>query len=111
VNADNTQEKTALAEYRANGWVSVGTTKLSATNVTSVDLSTANSAQPTVKVTACIDVRGVKEVDATGKNVTVASRPDFFIEQLTVVNIKYPDAAGWRVSDAPNKGASSCAGI
>jgi hypothetical protein len=112
VDAENTLEKTVMAEHRSNGWVSVGTTTLVATSVTSVDLSSTASAQPTVKVTACIDVSGVREVDlATGKSVTVASRPNYFIEQLTVVNIAYPQATGWRVSSAPNQGATSCAGV
>ena len=110
-----TQEKTTLAEYRSNGWTEKGTTILAATKVASVNLTNKPASTPpvfpTVKVTTCIDVTDVKEVDKTGKTVTLPSRPNFFVETLTVVNVHYPSSAGWRVSAAPNKGVSSCAGV
>ena len=110
-DAKDTQEKTTLAEYRANGWVEKGTTTLVTSKVTSVDLTKTATTRPTVHVTTCLDLTKVKEVDKNGKIVTLPTRPNYLVEQLTVVNINYPSAEGWRVSAAPNKGATSCAGV
>jgi hypothetical protein len=102
-------EKTALAEHRSNGWVQQGATQLVTKTVTAVDLTSAGSTRPTVQVTTCTNVTDVREVDKTGKSVTAPTRPDFFVSMLTVVNLNYPSPDGWRVSSAPNKGATSCA--
>ena len=113
--ANAIQEKTALAQYRENGWIQIGTTVLTATKVTGVNLASDHSSSPqklpTVLVTTCIDVSDVREVDKKGRTVTLPTRPNFFVEKLTVVNLRYPSATGWRVSEAPNKGATSCAGV
>lgn len=66
---------------------------------------------PTVRVTACVDVRRIKAVDAHGHSITPADRPPFYIETLTVQNFRYPDASTWRVVSAPNRGAKSCVGV
>jgi hypothetical protein len=111
--ANTTLEKTALAEYRANGWAQQGKTVVVATEVSDVDLTNEPTATPpvlpTVHVTACIDVTKVRAIDKTGKSVTLPTRADFFVESLTVVNVAYPSSSGWRVRSARNKGASSCA--
>lgn len=113
--ANVTQEKTALLGYRSNGWVEKGKTVVAATRVTGVDLTNGTSQTPpvfpTVHVVACIDVTTVREVDKAGKTVTLRGRPNFFIETLTIINVNYPSSTGWRVSEAPNKGATSCAGV
>jgi hypothetical protein len=110
--ANVTQEKSALAEYRTSGWVQRGTTVLSRATVVSVDLTNepSNSPEvlPTVHLTTCIDVSKVREVDVTGKSVTLPTRANFFIETLTAVNIPYPSSTGWRISEVPNKAAKSC---
>ena len=113
VTTDNeaTVEKTTLAEERVSGETQQGTTQLKVSSVTSVDLTQTGSSRPSVHVTTCIDVTNVREIDKSGKSVTLPTRPDFFIETLTVVNIAYPASDGWRVSDAPNKGAQSCDGV
>ena len=110
--ADAIQEKSALAEYRTNGWTQRGATVVARATVSGADLTNEPSKNPqvlpTVRLTTCIDVSKVREIDKSGKTVTLSTRANFFIETLTVVNIAYPSSTGWRVSEAPNKAAKSC---
>jgi hypothetical protein len=110
-DAKGDQEKATLAQYREKGWVQHGTTVLAAVKTTGVDLTSNSSERPTVHVLACIDVKNVSELDKSGRSVTTKARANYFVENLTVVNIDYPSSSGWRVTAAPNKGAASCAGV
>jgi hypothetical protein len=65
---------------------------------------------PTVKVTTCVDVRGVQARDPSGKSLIAPNRKPFHLGSLEVSNFKYPDAAGWRVASETNQGVNSCAG-
>jgi hypothetical protein len=105
----------AIGRFRAAGYRGFGSQKLMSVTGTSVLLKGTGGSgpiakYPTVKLTACVDVSGSSAKDATGKPIGDPHRPKYLIESLTLVNIKYPDANGWRVANAPNKEANSCAG-
>jgi hypothetical protein len=63
---------------------------------------------PTVLVTTCVDVSQVQAVDEAGNPVVPSGRPEYLVARLSVVNLKYPDASSWRVSEAVNTQAQSC---
>lgn len=115
VSPEFTIQVAGIAKFRAKGYRQVGQVELVKTTVSRVSLenrptSSPSPQWPTVWVTACVDVSGVQAHDANGKSVVQPGRPDFLIERLTVTNRRYPDATGWRVSQAPNKQAASCDG-
>ncbi len=98
------------------GEVQQGVTKVDSAKVLSVDPtnpphSDATCAADRSSESHVSTYSGVREVDQNGNSVTLPSRPTYFVESLTVVNISYPSATGWRVSQATNKGASTCAGL
>lgn len=108
-------EATAIGKFRAQGYRQTGRSRLVAASAESVSLGTSASASPspsapTVVVRACVDVSQVDAVDLSGHSVVAPGRPDYLIEELTVVNPHYPDASSWRVSQAPNRQAQSCGG-
>ena len=115
VTPDATAEATAIGKFRTQGFRQTGRSQLVSATPTSV-LAAGSSApsvsptMPTVVVTACVDVSQVDALAPSGKSVIPPDRPRYLIERLTVVNAHYPDAAGWRVSAAPNRQAQSCAG-
>lgn len=113
VAPDATTEATAIGKFRARGYRQTGRSQLVAASAKSVHLSGNSSASappsaPTVVVTACVDVSHVNAVDSSGHSVVAPGRPDYLVEELTVVNPHYPDTASWRVSAAPNRQAQSC---
>jgi len=113
VQPESTNEALAIAKFRAAGDRQSGTQHLVKVSDVVVNLagaggSSATARYPVVKLTACVDVNGVSVTDAAGKPVGSANRPRYLVENLTVVNIKYPQASGWRVSNAPNKQAYTC---
>ena len=115
VAPEATSEATAIGTFRSQGYRQVGRTQLVTATADSVDLSTDPAASPsptlpTVVVTACVDVSQVQATDASGNSVIPADRPSYLVARLTVVNPDYPDASGWRVSEAPNRQAQSCDG-
>ena len=108
-------ELKAIGLSRSYGNRQSGTVKLVRATVTGVDLTnmpkaTPNPTFPTVRVLACIDVSGVRGTGPTGKSLVPANRPRYQIEQLTVINLSYPRATGWRVNNSPNKQANACDG-
>lgn len=109
-----TSEASAIQAFRAQGYSRVGSSVVVSAVAGPVDLTNDPTATtpvfPSVMVTVCLDVSGVGAVDSSGAPVGAPDRPEFLISELTVVNIDYPDSASWRVSDAPNRQATSCAG-
>jgi len=108
-------EATAIGTFRAQGYRQAGRSQLVSATAGDVDLSNEPAATPSpvfpsVVVTACVDVSQVQATDSTGNSVVSPDRPRYLVEQLTVVNINYPDASSWRVSQAPNRQAQSCDG-
>ena len=103
-----------LSEYRSAGDRQRGMTAVVSSRATAVDLTykpkTNPAAYPSVQVRACVDVTNVRVSDMAGKRVGPASRPDFYVEQLTITNPKYPSTTGWKVSNTTNRAVSSCAG-
>jgi len=97
---------------RPNGLTSYGRVRLTNSTVGSIDLRNTPTAKPpifpTVHVTACVDVRAVRATDKDGRSLVPASRKRYLIDQLTIVNINYPSATGWRVSSVTNAQADSC---
>ena len=115
VAPEATNQATAIGTFRSQGYRQVGRSELVTATADSVDLTTDSaaspaSAAPTVVVTACVDVEQVQATDASGTSVVPADRPRYLVARLTVVNSDYPDASGWRVSEAPNRQAQSCDG-
>ncbi|WP_233488934.1 hypothetical protein [Blastococcus sp. TF02-09] len=115
VAPEATNQATAIGTFRSQGYRQVGRSELVTATADSVDLTTdsaasPSSAAPTVVVTACVDVEQVQATDASGTSVVPADRPRYLVARLTVVNPDYPDASGWRVSEAPNRQAQSCDG-
>jgi hypothetical protein len=108
-------EATAIGTFRSRGYRQAGRSQLVTATADSVDLTTDRKASPspnlpTVIVTACVDVSQVQATDASGHSVIPADRPRYLVARLTVVNLHYPDASSWRVSQAPNRQAQSCHG-
>ncbi|WP_299960148.1 hypothetical protein [uncultured Modestobacter sp.] len=108
-------QATAIAQFRSQGSRQTGRAQLVTAAAGEVDLTsepgaTPSPVLPTVVVTACVDVSQVQAVDSAGTSIVAPSRPDYLIEQLTIVNINYPDPASWRVSEAPNTQAQTCDG-
>jgi hypothetical protein len=115
VAPEATNQATAIGTFRSQGYRQVGRSRLVTATADSVDLTTDPAASPsptlpTVVVTACVDVSQVQATDASGTSVVPADRPSYLVARLTVVNPDYPDASGWRVSEAPNRQAQSCDG-
>jgi hypothetical protein len=115
VEPESTVEAQALGIFRGASDRGGGASRLVMTSNVTAHLSgvggTSSTANyPAVELTACVDVTGVTAIDATGKSLVPAGRPKYLVERLTIVNIKYPDTASWRVSDAPNSQAATCAG-
>ncbi|GAB4083179.1 hypothetical protein GCU67_13275 [Modestobacter muralis] len=110
-----TAEATAIGTFRSQGYRQAGRSQLVTASAGEVDLTNDPAASPSpvypsVVVTACVDVSQVQATDSTGNPIVPSDRPRYLIEQLTVVNIDYPDASSWRVSQAPNRQAQSCDG-
>lgn len=108
-------EASEIGQFRAQGYRQIGRARLVSASVVDVEPrgdSTASSpaAQPTVHVTACIDVSQVDAVDSAGKSVVPSDRLPYLVERLTVVKIEQSSDASWRVSEAPNRQAKSCDG-
>lgn len=115
VPPEATVQATTIGTFRSQDYRQVGRSQLVTATAESVDLTTDPAASPspsfpTVVVTACVDVRQVQATDASGNSVIPADRPRYLIARLTVVNLDYPDASAWRVSEAPNRQAQSCDG-
>lgn len=115
VASEATAEATAIQAFRAQGYQQAGRSQVVTATAGPVDLTNDPNAAPepllpTVTVTACIDVSQVQATDAGGTSVVAPDRPPYLIQQLMIVNIDYPDAGSWRVTEAPNQQAQSCDG-
>jgi hypothetical protein len=114
VAPEATGQASAVGELRSQGYRQTGLSRVVTAAVVGAPESSGavapSSALLTVVVNACVDVRQVGAVNAAGQSVVPPGRPGYLIEQLTVVNPRYPDAASWRVSEAVNRQAQSCSG-
>ncbi|CCH88562.1 conserved protein of unknown function [Modestobacter italicus] len=115
VAPDAVVEATAIGKFHAQRYQQTGRVQLVSASVDSIDLTSDSAAMPspagpTVIVTACVDVSQVDAIDTTGRSIVPADRPQYLVEQLTVVNPRYPDQSSWRVSMASNAQAQSCGG-
>lgn len=115
VDPEASAEATAVQAFRQQGYRQLGRSQVVTTVVGAIDLTGDPNASPdpvlpSVQVTACVDVGAVQAVDAAGASVVAAGRPRYLVQDLTIVNIDYPDAASWRVREAPNRQADSCDG-
>lgn len=115
VAPEATAEASVIGRLRSQGYRQTGRSQL----VTAALVEAASTAPAaggsspslsSVIVKVCLDVGQVDAVDQEGKSVLPPGRPRYLIEQLTVVNSRYPNAASWRVSQAPNSQAQSCGG-
>ncbi|MDP9149348.1 MAG: hypothetical protein M3O36_05315, partial [Myxococcota bacterium] len=114
VAPESTTEALAIARFRSAGDRQTGQLKLVNISSPTADLSpggaTSKPKYPAVTLTACVDVAGTAAAGGDGKSVAQPGRPPYLIEHLTLVNISYPSSTAWRVSNAPNKQATSCGG-
>ncbi|MCW2541289.1 MAG: uncharacterized protein JWN95_3014 [Frankiales bacterium] len=106
-------DRNGVAHYRSQSWKQTGTQKISTiaagvTDLTNQPAHKPDPIYPTVQVTTCNDVSKVGGVDANGNSLVAAGRKNFLLDAITVTNLKYPAANGWRVSNITNKGADSC---
>ncbi len=115
VDSEATAQATAIGMFRSQGYRQIGQAQLVTVTADSVDLEGDPAASPTptlptVLVTTCVDVSQVQAIDAAGNPVVPTGSPKYLIAQLSVVNLQYPDAASWRISEASNTQAQSCDG-
>jgi hypothetical protein len=113
VDSEATAQATAIGMFRSQGYRQIGRAQLVTATADSVDLEGDPAASPiptlpTVLVTTCVDVSEVQAVDEAGNPVVPAGAPTHLIARLVVVNLQYPDASSWRVSEASNTQAQSC---
>jgi hypothetical protein len=113
VGSEATAEAAAIGMFRSQGYRQIGRAQLVTATADSVDLEGDPAARPspklpTVLVTTCVDVSQVQAVDEAGNPVVPSGRPEYLVARLSVVNLKYPDASSWRVSEAVNTQAQSC---
>jgi hypothetical protein len=113
VDSEATAQATAIGMFRSQGYRQIGRAQLVTATADSVDLEGDPAASPsptlpTVVVTTCVDVSQVQAVDEAGNPVVPAGGPSYLIARLSVVNLQYPDASSWRVSEASNTQAQSC---
>jgi hypothetical protein len=101
-----------IGGFRGRGWRQTGAAKLLRTTVTKVTVPGAptRTHPVTVHVRACVDVGAIDVKDAKGRSVATRGAPRYLIERLVVINVNKLDPSGWRVQDAPNQQARSCAG-
>lgn len=89
-----------------------GHVKLTATRVDQVDLTNRPHAHtpvyPTVTVTTCVNVSGVRAFNARGRSIVTSSRKPYFLTHLTLVNLKYPASAGWVVKKVTDTEERTC---
>jgi hypothetical protein len=89
-----------------------GHVKLTATRVDRVDLTnrphTHPPVYPTVKITTCVNVSGVRAFDAQGRSIVARSRKPYFLTHLTLVNLKYPATTGWVVKKVADTEERTC---
>ena len=111
---DARTEIVGIGKFRSQNYRQTGSSVLVHVTAGKVDLANNPKANPpkypSVSITACVDVGGVGAVDAKGKSIVPPNRKKYLISTLTIVNIKYPSNASWRVSAAPNRQADSCSG-
>jgi hypothetical protein len=100
-----------FARYRSQGDHLSGSTTVVRAVPMSVSLANTPTARPpvfpVVTMRVCIDISANVTTDVNGTNL-VPNKPSFLDEQITVVNISYPDSTGWRVSDLTSRAVSSC---
>jgi hypothetical protein len=113
VDSEATAQATAIGMFRSQGYRQIGRAQLVTATADSVDLEGDPAASPsptlpTVLVTTCVDVSQVQAVDGAGNPVVPTGGPTHLIARLVVVNLQYPDASSWRVSEASNTQAQSC---
>jgi hypothetical protein len=113
VGSEATAEAAAIRMFRSQGYRQIGRAQLVTATADSVDLEGDPAASPsptlpTVLVSTCVDVSRVQAVDAAGNPVVPTGSPKYLIARLSVVNLQYPDASSWRVSEAANTQAQSC---
>lgn len=108
-------QKSFLTTEREAGTQQRGDTKVVETKVQSVSLDNSDPQAgrvPSVTIDVCWDVSDVDVLDASGKSMVPADRPDRGWTRLTVANYSW-DAdpeAGWRVAGGEDLEKKPCAG-
>lgn len=108
-------QKNFLTTERAAGTQQRGDTKIAETKVQSVSLDNSDPKAgrvPSVTIDVCWDVSAVDVVDASGKSMVPADRPDRGWTRLTVANYSWDNDSdtGWRVAGGEDLEKAPCAG-
>jgi hypothetical protein len=89
-----------------------GRVQLSAIRVDQVNMTDHPHAHrpvyPTVTVTSCVKVSGVKAVNSKGHSIVALSRKPYFLTHFTLVNFKYPEPKQWLVRKVTDTEERSC---
>jgi hypothetical protein len=108
-------QQTFLKGERKAGTTQEGSTKIIETKIQSVSLDNSDPQAgrvPSVTIDVCWDVSDVDVLDAEGKSVVTAERPDRGWTRLIVANYSW-DAdpeSGWRVAGGEDLEKSPCEG-
>src|SRR5579875_1201632 len=96
---DVNNEIADINRFRAADDRQSGRTEVTSTHIDNVDLS---GSPPTVHVTACVKVAGVRATGPSGKSIVPKSRRPYYLTRLTLVNFKYPKSGSWLVKAVTN---------
>jgi hypothetical protein len=102
---DVNNEIADINKFRAADDHQSGRTEITSTHIDNIDLS---GSPPTVHVTACVKVAGVRATGPTGKSIVPKSRRPYYLTHLTLVNFKYPASGAWLVKAVTNTGVAKC---
>lgn len=108
-------QKSFLTTEREAGTQQRGDTKVVETKVQSVSLDNSDPQAgrvPSVTIDICWDVSDVDILDASGKSIVPADRPDRGWTRLTVANYTWDTdpKTGWRVAGGEDLEKTPCAG-
>jgi hypothetical protein len=109
---DVTDEIAYLNHFRSAGERQIGHVQLSATRAGRVDLTSRPHARPprypSVVITTCLKVSGVRTVNSHGKSTVANDRKPYFLTHLTLVNVKFPASGQWLVKRVTDTEEQSC---
>lgn len=93
--------RSALSSAQAAQTKQIGFLEVVSAELLKIDLTNAPKgtppAVPNLTFSVCYDVSKVNVVDYSGKSIVPPDRKPRAIENVTVVNYKYPDPTQWRV--------------
>jgi hypothetical protein len=109
---DLAEEIRSLNRFREAHDRQSGIARITDTRVIGVSLTSHPNRHPrtypTVRVTTCVDVKGVHGYGPSGGSIVAKNRKSYLFTHLTLVNRTYPRASGWLVSKVSDREQNSC---